>query len=68
MPTQQQITQDRSHEEQLARLTSEHRVIKARLRELDHPRSLSSAERVERAQLQKRKLVTHERILELQSH
>lgn len=68
MPTTQQITQDRSREEQLARLNSEHRAIKARLRELDPPRSLSSAERVERAQLQKRKLVTHDRILRLRSH
>ena len=62
----QTIHGDQSNDE-LYRLTSEHRALKARLHELDKRIALTSAERVERAQLKKRKLRTKERILRLRA-
>ena len=67
MSKTQELTQESSREEQLARLSSEHFAIKARLRELGQP-ALSSAERVERAELQKRHHETQDRIMRLQNH
>lgn len=49
-------------QEQLDRLTAEHRAFKSRLRELDKHISLTSAEQVEYAQLKKLKLRTKDRI------
>jgi uncharacterized protein YdcH (DUF465 family) len=46
----------------LARLTAEHRALKARLRELEKHIALTSAEQVEYAQLKKLKLRTKDRI------
>lgn len=66
MPKMQEVTQESSHEE-LARLSYEQQAIKSRLRELDQP-ALSTAETVERAQLQRRRHETLDRILRLQSH
>ena len=62
----QQIIQDR--QEQISQLADEHRALKARIRELDKHISLTSAERVERAQLKKMKLRTKERLLRLQEN
>lgn len=62
----QQITEER--QEEISRLTLEHRELKARIRELDKHISLTSAERVERAQLKKMKLRTKERLLRLQEN
>lgn len=67
MPKMQEVTQESSREELLTRLSYEHQAIKSRLRELDEP-ALSSAERVERAQLQQRRHETQDRILRLQNH
>jgi hypothetical protein len=67
MPRTQEVTQESSREQTLARLADEQQAIKARLRELEQP-SLSTAERVERAQLQQRRNETQDRILRLQSH
>ncbi|WP_428262793.1 hypothetical protein [Haliangium sp.] len=50
-----------SSEQHQTHHTAEHRALKARLRELDSPAALSSAEQVERAQLE-------QRLRELQSH
>lgn len=55
-----------SKQEQLTQLTDEHRALKERLRELTRHISLTSAERVERAQLKKLRLKTKEQILRLQ--
>jgi hypothetical protein len=55
-----------SKQEQLSKLTDEHRALKERLRELDRHIALTSAERVERAQLKRLKLRTKEQILRLQ--
>jgi hypothetical protein len=63
----QELTQESSREEQLARLSSEQHAIKDRLRELDQP-ALSSAERVEREQLRQRRHETLDRLLRLQNH
>lgn len=54
-------------EELLTRLTAEHRALKARLRELGRHISLTSAEKVEYAQLKKMKLRTKDRIRMLES-
>ncbi len=51
---------------EIARLTDEHREIKARLRELDRHISLTSAERVERAQLKRLKIRTKDKLIRLQ--
>lgn len=67
MPRMQEVTQESSREEQIARLSNEQQTIKSRLRELDQP-ALSSAERVERAQLQQRRQETQDRLLRLQKH
>jgi hypothetical protein len=66
MPKMQEVTQESSREE-LTRLSYEQQAIKSRLRELDAP-ALTSAERVERAQLQQRRHETQDRILRLQNH
>jgi len=63
----QELTQESSRQDQLARLSNEQQAIKERLRELEQP-ALSSAERVERAQLQQRRYETQDRILRLQNH
>ena len=52
---------------QIERLTDQHRTLKIRLRELDRRLSLTSAERVERAQLKKMKLLTKDRIHSLRN-
>lgn len=57
---------ERDNAEQLTSLTSEHRVIKERLRQLASP--VSSAERVERAQLTRRRMKTADQLLQLQHH
>ena len=67
MSKTQELTQESSREEQLARLASEQHAIKARLRELGQP-ALSSSERVERAELQRRRHETEDRMLRLQNH
>ncbi|HWN69611.1 MAG TPA: hypothetical protein VNM90_18345 [Haliangium sp.] len=67
MPKMQEVTQESSREEQLVRLSNEQQAIKSRLRELDQP-ALTSAERVERAQLQQLRHETQDRILRLQKH
>ncbi|MCG8417407.1 MAG: YdcH family protein [Proteobacteria bacterium] len=59
---------DRPKQEEITRLTDEHRALKARLRELDKHISLTSAEQVERAQLKKMKLRTKEKLLRLQQN
>jgi hypothetical protein len=64
----QELTQESSRQDLLARLSNEQDAIKARLRELEQPPALSSAERVERAQLQQRRYETQDRILRLQNH
>jgi uncharacterized protein YdcH (DUF465 family) len=64
----QLATEQLSRQEQLARLTDQHRALKERLKELDKHLSLTSAEQVERAQLKKMKLRTKERILRLQDY
>jgi uncharacterized protein YdcH (DUF465 family) len=64
----QLATEQLSRQEQLARLTDQHRALKERLKELDKHLSLTSAEQVERAQLKKMKLRTKERILRLQGY
>lgn len=51
-----------SKKQLLAQLNEEHRSLKARLRELGRHISLTSAERVEYAQLKKMKLRTKDRI------
>ena len=53
-------------QDEIERLTSQHRTLKVRLKELDRRLSLTSAERVERAQIKKMKLLTKDRILRLQ--
>ena len=50
---------------QIDQLTDQHRALKLRLRELDRRLSLTSAERVERAQIKKMKLLTKDRIYSL---
>jgi hypothetical protein len=67
MPKMHEVTQESSREEQLARLSYEQQAIKSRLRELEQP-ALTSAEQVERAQLQQRRFETQDRILRLQKH
>jgi hypothetical protein len=67
MPKMHEVTQESSREDQLARLTYEQHAIKSRLRELDQP-VLTSAEQVERAQLQQRRFEMQDRILRLQKH
>jgi hypothetical protein len=67
MPKMQEVTQESSRQEQLSLLSSEQQAIKTRLRELEQP-ALSTAERVERAQLQQRRYETQDRILRLQNH
>lgn len=62
----QTVTEDRKDE--ISRLTDEHRALKARIRELDKHISLTSAERVERAQLKKMKLRTKEQLLLLKQN
>lgn len=47
---------------QIDRLTDQHRALKIRLKKLDRRLSLTSAERVERAQIKKMKLLTKDRI------
>lgn len=54
-------------EELLTRLTAEHRALKERLRELGRHISLTSAEKVEYAQLKKMKLRTKDRIRMLET-
>lgn len=66
MPKMQEVTQESSRDE-LTRLSHEQQAIKSRLRELDAP-ALSTAEKVERAQLQQRRHETQDRILRLQNH
>lgn len=51
-----------SKQDLLAQLNEEHRALKARLRELSRHISLTSAEKVEYAQLKKMKLRTKDRI------
>lgn len=65
MSKTQELTQESSRKYQIARLSEEQQVLKMRLRELDHLPVLSSAERVERAQLQKRRYEAQGRILRL---
>ena len=62
----QHVTQDR--DSQIAKLTDEHRNLKARIRKLDRHISLTSAERVERAQLKKLKMRTKDQLLRLQQN
>jgi hypothetical protein len=50
----------------ISRLTEEHRAIKERLRELERHIALTSAERVEYAELKKMKLATKDRIRALE--
>ncbi len=61
-------TPERENEEQFINLASEHRAIKERLRQLDRDLALTSAERVERAQLTRRQMQTAGRLLQLQQH
>lgn len=61
-----QTTDDAAKQQELDHLLEEHRALNARLHELDKHISLTSAERVERAELKKMKLRTKERILILQ--
>lgn len=61
-----QPVNDHSKEEQLTKLDAAHRTMKERLRELEKHISLTSAERVERAQLKKLKLKTKDEMLRLQ--
>ena len=61
-----QVSNTDAKEQELIRLTEEHQTLKARLRELDKHRILTTAEQVERTQLKKMKLLTKERILRLQ--
>lgn len=62
----QTVSERLSKQDQLSKLNDEHRVLKERLRDLDRHISLTSAERVERAQLKRQKLKTKEQILRLQ--
>jgi hypothetical protein len=55
-------------QELLAQLNEEHRALKARLRELGRHISLTSAEKVEYAQLKKMKLRTKDRIRMLEQN
>lgn len=61
-------TPERENEEQFINLASEHRAIKERLRQLDRDLALTSAERVERAQLTRRQMHTAGQLLQLQQH
>lgn len=62
----QTVSERLSKQDQLSKLNDEHRALKERLRDLDRHISLTSAERVERAQLKRQKLKTKEQILRLQ--
>lgn len=53
---------------QIDRLTVQHKALKMRLKQLDKQLSLTSAERVERTQLKKLKLLTKDRIHTLRHH
>jgi hypothetical protein len=55
-------------QELLAQLNEEHRELKARLRELGRHIALTSAEKVEYAQLKKMKLRTKDRIRMLEQN
>lgn len=62
----QHVIQDR--QSKIERLSDEHRTLKARIRELDKHISLTTAERVERAQLKKLKLRTKDQLLRLRQN
>lgn len=62
----QPVSERLSKQDQLSKLSHEHRALKERLRDLDRHISLTSAERVERAQLERQTLKTREQILRLQ--
>ena len=61
-----QPVNDHSKDAQLTKLGDEHRALKGRLHELDKHIALTSAERVERAQLKKLKLRAKDEMLRLQ--
>ncbi|HUH02249.1 MAG TPA: YdcH family protein [Kofleriaceae bacterium] len=51
-----------NNQELIDQLTAEHRALKARLRELEKHKAMTSAEQVEYAQLKKMKLLAKDRI------
>jgi uncharacterized protein YdcH (DUF465 family) len=57
-----------SKQDQMDELLAEHRVLQTRLRELDRHISLTSAERVEYAQLKKLELQAKDRMRTLAQH
>ena len=58
----EQMDYGQTKQERLAQLNEEHRALKERLRQLSRHIALTSAEKVEYAQLKKMKLRTKDRI------
>ena len=56
-----------SKQQTLARLMAEHQQLEARVRELEHHISLTTAEQVEIAQLKKLKLRTKDQLYQLRN-